>query len=150
MITHQLVYLSTAAQPFDSAGLRQLLVQARVANARSHVTGLLLYHAGEFLQVLEGDHDVVHALFKRIGADPRHERIWLLADDPVTTRSFPNWCMGFAADDAAGAACFDQLQAYVNPASPALLASADPYTLPALLTLLANFASGPHAHYLPA
>ena len=150
MTTHQLVYLSTANQPFTSAELRGLLLHARAANARRHITGLLLYQEGKFLQVLEGATDEVYALYKRIAADPRHGHLCLLADGPVSARSFPDWCMGFATDGPAGAACFAQVQGYVNPASPALLARADPYTLPALLRLLASFARGPHAHALPA
>ncbi|RFC61967.1 BLUF domain-containing protein, partial [Fulvimarina endophytica] len=46
-------------------------------------------------QVLEGPLANVEAAFERIQQDDRHGDVSLLALDPIETRSFPNWAMGF-------------------------------------------------------
>jgi hypothetical protein len=55
----EIIYASAQTQPFSSAQLTELLAKARRNNQALHVSGLLLYHRGSFLQVLEGDEAVV-------------------------------------------------------------------------------------------
>jgi len=50
----QLIYVSAATNRFNPAELRELLRLARLKNQQLDVTGMLLYHEGSFLQVLEG------------------------------------------------------------------------------------------------
>ncbi|GAA4035086.1 hypothetical protein GCM10022409_19590 [Hymenobacter glaciei] len=50
----------------------------------------------QFLQVLEGEKDVVRALYyEHIVADTRHEDCYVLNEGPWPFRGFPNWQMGF-------------------------------------------------------
>ncbi len=91
----QLVYLSSARTLFDQEALLRLLARARARNEAQGITGLLLYKDGNFLQVIEGDETAVRALFKRIEADPRHKDLLVLLEEAITTRSFPDWSMGF-------------------------------------------------------
>ena len=67
----------------------------REKNLRLHITGLLLYRQGEFMQALEGEEATVRALFATIRKDRRHERIHLLTTVAVPRRQFPRWSMGF-------------------------------------------------------
>ncbi len=92
---HQLIYMSTAAQLLTDGELQLLLEQARRNNAQYDVTGLLLYHEGRFMQLLEGSAEMVKALYARIEQDPRHTDTAKLADKEVEARSFPNWSMAF-------------------------------------------------------
>lgn len=92
---HELIYRSRAAAPFDRAEIGRILATARRVNAENGVTGLLLYSDESFLQVLEGDEDVVGATFARIEADPRHRDLVVLVDGPVASRAHPDWTMGF-------------------------------------------------------
>jgi hypothetical protein len=48
-----------------------------------------------FIQVLEGDSDVVLSLSEIISDDTRHSRVNLLGKNKTQARSFPDWCMGF-------------------------------------------------------
>jgi hypothetical protein len=96
----QLVYSSIATRPFSSEALRDLLARARERNAAAEITGMLLHIDGAFLQVLEGEADVVHKLFVSIAADYRHHRILLLMMRDIAERNFPDWSMGFF--DASG------------------------------------------------
>jgi hypothetical protein len=57
-----------------------------------------------FLQALEGERDVVNALYNRIVADPRHERCEILRYGRIATRRFDQWKMKLVGlDDPATA-----------------------------------------------
>ena len=91
-----LIYCSAAPRPLSSNELRDLLVGARRYNERHGITGMLLYADGSFFQVLEGTPEDVERLFKRISADPRHDRLTLIIREPVAVRAFGEWSMGHA------------------------------------------------------
>ncbi len=91
----QLGYASAATHPFSDDELVELLAKSRASNAERDVSGLLLYHEGSFLQVLEGDRAVVEALFDRIGEDTRHTDKLLLFRREGVERCFDEWTMGF-------------------------------------------------------
>ena len=93
----QCIYSSVASSIFSEDDLPELLAAARRANAKRHVTGMLAYINGNFLQVIEGDDDVIDGLFNKIKGDPRHKRVLLLAREPITARYFSDWSMGFEA-----------------------------------------------------
>lgn len=94
---HQVIYSSAAVAPFSEVALTDLLAAARISNSRLGVTGLLLYHEGSFLQVLEGDERVLEHLYAKIGKDERHHRLVALLRRQVDARHFDQWQMGFAS-----------------------------------------------------
>jgi len=94
-LVFQLGYSSAAARPFDAGELVELLTKARENNAALGVTGMLLYHDGSFLQVLEGERQTVEALYDKIADDPRHLKPMLLFRHEDHPRSFGEWTMGF-------------------------------------------------------
>lgn len=94
----QLVYASASTVPFTSDQLDQLLEGARKNNALLGVSGVLLFHAGTFFQVLEGVPDVVRGLYDKIALDTRHNNILLLAKRDIEERNFGDWNMGFVRD----------------------------------------------------
>ena len=75
--------------------LDELLGTARSFNAAHNVSGILLYKDGSFFQYLEGEREVVEALFERIKRDKRHYAVRLLLSNPINERVFNNWQMGF-------------------------------------------------------
>ena len=91
----QLVYQSTATWFPSTDELLALLERCRVNNARLQITGMLLYHGGRFLQLLEGDEAPVRERYEVIAADERHKWISLVMTGPNATRDFPDWTMGF-------------------------------------------------------
>ena len=91
----QLIYVSAALKLFAPAELRELLRLARIKNQRLDVTGMLLYHQGSFLQVLEGPAAAVNPLLETIGADQRHHKLMLLLRREIEARNFADWKMGF-------------------------------------------------------
>jgi Sensors of blue-light using FAD len=56
---------------------------------------LLVYLNGNFLQILEGEREVVLTLAKRIEVDPRHQGMLTLLQRPVERRAFGDWSMGY-------------------------------------------------------
>lgn len=94
-----LVYVSGAAEKFTPQSLEELLAQCRERNAADSLTGLLLYHDGNFLQTLEGEKDKVEACFARIEKDPRHTGCILLHAAEIEARSFADWNMAYVAFD---------------------------------------------------
>lgn len=64
-------------------------------NTRAGITGLLLFQAGAFMQVLEGEKAALVELFEKISHDPRHHHIIRLIQGPIRERNFPNSAMAF-------------------------------------------------------
>ena len=91
----QLIYASAQTTPFDDEALLALLEVARTNNEDLGVTGMLLYHEGSFIQVLEGPEATVEALYAKIGEDPRHHRTQVLFSCLQPERDFDGWSMGF-------------------------------------------------------
>src|ERR1700743_3059348 len=91
---HKLLYVSSTRRDFPIDGLNAILPTARRKNAMLGVTGLLLYIDGGFLQVLEGQRDILHDLYGVIASDNRHWNANLLLDQDGP-RNFGNWDMGF-------------------------------------------------------
>jgi hypothetical protein len=92
----ELVYVSTAKNLLHDRELVDILESSRLNNARDDIGGMLVYHDGSFLQILEGPPEAVDAAYTRIKGDPRHSNIIPLLRKKVDQRSFPEWSMGFA------------------------------------------------------
>lgn len=92
----RLIYLSSAWDQFQPGELASLLDVARRNNIREGLTGLLLYHDGSFMQVLEGDGEAVDRIFRTIRKDGRHNRVLVLSQTEGVTRLFPDWAMALA------------------------------------------------------
>lgn len=93
---HSLLYISSSTSLLSNEDILNILNTSQTNNLRLNITGLLLYHQGSFLQVIEGEKDVVHDLFsKKISLDKRHNGIILLLDGEIKERSFSDWSMGF-------------------------------------------------------
>lgn len=91
----RLVYSSRASKPMQDQDFVRLLEISRKNNQANHITGLLVYADGDFLQVLEGEADVVQVLFAIIAEDNRHQHCRILSDTPTEERVFNEWNMGF-------------------------------------------------------
>lgn len=143
----QMIYTSEARTNFSPAELQELLLIARRNNDRDAITGMLLYEDGTFLQVLEGENDVVEATYQRIAADNRHHKIMLIARFEVDHRSFHDWEMGFF--DASGGKLL-QLPGYSNFLSKRTVELENLEDGDKAMEVLLNFKLGAwHRHALP-
>jgi len=107
-----IAYMSRAVRPLSDQELQELLDQCRRDNARHHVTGILFYSHGNIAQLIEGEPEVVDALFERIARDGRHSHVRRLVHRPITARSFEQWSMAFHPLEPAG---FEALEGFLLP-----------------------------------
>jgi hypothetical protein len=99
-VIFSLVYVSRAAAWVTRQDLLELMETSRAANARTGITGLLLYSDGGFLQLLEGPRGAVESLYASIRVDERHDDVTLARTREQREREFPDWSMAFGAVDA--------------------------------------------------
>ncbi|VUC81481.1 BLUF domain/cyclic diguanylate phosphodiesterase [Raoultella terrigena] len=83
-----LIYRSQLAPAWQPTSLGTLVSRARQKNTNLHVTGILIFSGSQFFQVLEGDEQVVDALFSQIRNDPRHTDVVELMRDYSAYRRF--------------------------------------------------------------
>ena len=91
----QIVYVSISPHDLTEDDLADLLIEIRKKNEKLNVTGLLLYHDGAFIQVLEGEKSIIDDLYKRLKKDKRHHTLIVLSEEYIDQRSFPDWSMGY-------------------------------------------------------
>ena len=89
----RLVYVSSAVQPVSDAQLLHLLERARLRNKRCHVTGLLLFDAGNFMQYIEGPRSGLSEVYGHIKQDPMHTGLIELCLERANHRAFSDWAM---------------------------------------------------------
>ena len=94
---YQVVYVSAARRELPREELAALLAKSRVNNARLGITGMLLYHEGNFMQALEGEREVVEALMAKIERDARHGTVMVLLRRETAEREFAAWSMGLVS-----------------------------------------------------
>lgn len=93
-----LVYYSSARHQFDVAALDRLLETSRRNNSACGVTGMLLFHEGNFIQALEGPRASVEKVFDRIKQDGTHGDVRAIGPLQIEQRYFPDWSMGVLAN----------------------------------------------------
>ncbi len=92
---HELIYTSLARREMNDQDLTELLIQSRDKNRRLNITGILVYHNREFMQLLEGTHQAIFDLYETIIKDERHKRVLLHWDGEIDKRNFTEWSMAF-------------------------------------------------------
>ncbi len=90
----RLLYLSQAG-PSGADQLEEILQTARQKNPPLHITGILVYGGGWFMQLLEGPESSVFKLYARIIDDRRHANPRVLHITPANEAIFGEWSMGF-------------------------------------------------------
>lgn len=99
---HRIVYQSEATTALNDAELRSIAMFAALNNKAENISGLLLHHEGQIMQVLEGKAEAVQALYQRIKADKRHINVKTLVDSPCQAAIFKTWSMGYRPVNSPG------------------------------------------------
>lgn len=123
-LLNHVVYASSAESQIGETELRIILDRAQIVNSQLVKTPILLHSEGSFFQVLEGNGEAIDTLYAKITRDKRHKNVVLIVREPIASRSFACWSMGFASvtsKDVAGIidandffqkrSCFYQLNA---------------------------------------
>ena len=91
----ELIYHSIAAPNLGLEDVNDILENAREYNLKNNITGFLLCHNNEFIQILEGDEKIVKELYSKISKDNRHSDVKLIAKGVIEKRGFDAWNMGY-------------------------------------------------------
>ncbi len=95
MSLHCLIYTSIATQKMPDEELKAILAKARPHNCQLQITGMLLYQDPFFMQILEGEEDIIQQQFERIAKDSRHHKVSIIYKKSIDERNFSDWTMGF-------------------------------------------------------
>ena len=90
-----LIYFSAASYLYSHKELIDLLNTCRKKNTELDITGLMIYHEGSIIQILEGEAENVLKLYEKISKDNRHKGLLKVIDARIEKRNFSNWSMGF-------------------------------------------------------
>ena len=114
------IYTSSAAPGVGEAALRDILAASRRNNAAWHLSGVLMFAEGTFLQVVEGPAWPMDKAMARIQADPRHANMQVLLDLETDRRAFPAWAMASRELDEPDTFALTQaeMDAYLGPETP--------------------------------
>lgn len=92
----QLFYVSNTSLNFHGkADIEDILETAENYNNQNGISGILLYHSGLFLQLLEGDAAAVDLLYSKIFKDRRHNNVTTLFEVEAQKRLFTKWGMAY-------------------------------------------------------
>ena len=94
---HRLIYLSSAVGVLRADELDRILLRSKAWNGGAGITGLLLFHEGSFLQMIEGPTAGVTSLLQKIRRDRRHSGIIMLQSGPCAERIFPDSPLHYVA-----------------------------------------------------
>ncbi len=97
---YEIIYRSTAQPELGEEDLLNILATARKFNSENHITGCLLFNKGTFVQILEGESEVVNVLYSKIREDRRHHQVETLHIEPIEKRLYADWSMAFKEMDA--------------------------------------------------
>ncbi|VVT03477.1 BLUF domain-containing protein [Erythrobacter sp. EC-HK427] len=88
----QVLYISSAPG-LGGDDVAAILDVCRSNNEQRGITGFLLYNGRNFMQLLEGAEADLQWLLERLGKDPRHSGMVMLADNIVDATVCPDWSM---------------------------------------------------------
>lgn len=90
---NSIVYKSRCKGLADWDLVNSILASSARNNPANGITGVLVATETHFLQVLEGEFEVLNATFERIARDPRHEKVQLISFAEIEERKFGDWAM---------------------------------------------------------
>lgn len=94
----ELTYTSFASSDLSSKDILEIDRISTIHNSTNDITGCLVCHNNEFVQIIEGKELVIKNLYSKIKKDQRHRGICSLYSGRILERQFKDWrmiCHGF-------------------------------------------------------
>lgn len=91
----ELLYTSVSPAGLSESELTNILDNARLKNHILGITGMLVYHNREIMQILEGEESKVKELYQIIVEDNRHTKAEVLYEGNIEHKAFTGWSMAF-------------------------------------------------------
>lgn len=79
--------------------VNEIVLSAAQKNEEKEITGALIFDERHYVQVLEGELDVVWSTFLKVRRDERHSNVGFVEMEAVPERYFANWRLGVTARD---------------------------------------------------
>jgi hypothetical protein len=95
----ELLYTSVAPTGLSETELKEILEKARLKNKNIRISGMMIYHDREIIQLLEGEKSTVRELFQTIFEDSRHTSVDVFYQGEIKERAFTDWSMAFKSLD---------------------------------------------------
>lgn len=95
----EIIYHSQATPDLNDEQIDEILATARNFNEEHEITGCLLFHHGQFLQILEGEFNLLNELYEKIKKDTRHKNVITIHMQEIKDRLFDNWTMAYQKFD---------------------------------------------------
>lgn len=112
---HEILYCSVLSPLQSAIEVGRIARRARIRNAESGITGLLVFDGSRFCHHFEGPAAEVDALMRRIETDSRHSDVRVLYSGRRDDRRYRRFDLGFAqsegTDDMAGVHALDGIEA---------------------------------------
>ena len=90
----RITYISRLKTKLSSYELNTLGVESQLNNKEAGITGILIYFNELFFQIIEGEDEAIHTLYKKIKEDKRHEDVLCLkTEENISELYFPEWSM---------------------------------------------------------
>lgn len=102
MHIHSITYTSVASYPLSKADIEHLLSSARRRNLEEHITGVLLYAEGRFMQYLEGPQAGLEVVMTHIKASPLHHHLDIHGMQAIESREYEAWSMAYVTPEEPG------------------------------------------------
>jgi hypothetical protein len=109
------IYVGAASSDLSEHDTVKFLNEARKANRRNDISGLMLYVGGCLMLLLEGETAKIDTACKEILSDGREMR--MILREPIAEREFPEWIMGFETVEPLEAARLLGVPLVFDPAS---------------------------------
>lgn len=90
-----IIYVSRVENSFFEEAIQLMLLQARIFNRRHGITGCLIYHQGYFVQLMEGEEDILDFLYAKISSDKRHFEVTTLWEGYAQDHLYQAWSMAY-------------------------------------------------------
>jgi len=92
---YQITYRSLASEEISTEDIIDILRKSQSNNAAKEITGCLVFNEGYFVQLLEGEKEVVKACMDLIEVDKRHSTVEILSEGESPERMFADWTMAY-------------------------------------------------------
>lgn len=93
MVLCRLIYGSTARADLAYPELKDIMEKSEKNNTPVGISGMLCFGNEKFLQILEGERQVISATYERILQDERHYNSQIIEFIEIESRLFTQWSM---------------------------------------------------------
>lgn len=93
---YTICYVSTADPTITNENVQEVFDGIIEKNLERSITGILLYSQGNFMQIMEGEYEMLQELYRAIKEDKRHHHVIEILSSPIRHRIFENYQTGFS------------------------------------------------------